>query len=170
MSMPPFRQPSRWVWPIDASVYDRSYTLTESEQALISQLAARRKTSPQLFDQNGLMKLSAIHPLYRLLQPILDVWQSAGVDRQELTDGVSFLLVEMQRRQTTYWAWTPADWLALIGPTYPWFKQRYHKAKACRLFLTLFSYRLMEVTDLRLLSEAYMMPLAQRLFVWPAHR
>lgn len=155
---------TRWVWPIDASAYDRNPSLTDAERLAIQPLILRRKTSPQLFEQGESTTLAISHPLYRLLVPVVRAWRVAGVDRQELTDGAAFLLEEMQRRQNTYWAWTKADWIALIGPGFPAFRQRYHKSKACRLFLVIFSYLLTDVTDLRLLSEAYLLPLARRVF------
>ena len=158
---------TRWVWPIDPSAYDRSFALTTTEREEIDGLVNHRKKSPQLFEQNSLKALPGTHPLYRLLRPVMDVWQLSGVNSQELTDGVAFLLDEMHRRQTTYWAWTPSDWLALIGLTFQDFRDRYHKAKACRLFLIVLSYRLAQVTELRLLSQSYLVPLSRRIFGQP---
>lgn len=156
--------PARWSWPLNPMAYDRRPALTDAERSEMDKLVNRRKKSPQLFEQGAVVDIPLDHPLQRLLRPIIDVWQVAGVDRQELTDGVGFLIEEMQRRQLTYWAWTKADWIALISINFFTFRDQYHKSKACRLFLVLFSYLLIEITDLRLLSQTSVTLLARRIF------
>ena len=130
---------STWAWPLPLAYYDRR-PLSAAEHAVLGTLVARRKHSPKLFRFGDLSALSPTHPLVRLMQPLLDAWHVAGVDRQEVTDGVALLVAEMHRRGATYWAWSEADWVDLLGRSFRPFQQRHHKAKACRLLLITFIY------------------------------
>jgi len=165
MSTPPLALPaSAWPWPLDLARYDRRPRLTAAERADLRTRVARRKHAPHLFFAGDLPALAPAHPLARLLQPVLDAWRVAGVDRQEATDGAALLVAEMHRRRSAYWAWSEADWVDLLGLTFRAFHQRHHKAKTCRLFLITFSYLVTGITHVPLLSQCHLQPLAERIF------
>lgn len=155
---------SRWPWPLDLAAYDRRTQLTTVERAALRRLAGKRKQSPQLFDQANLPVLDPAHALARLLRPLLDAWQVAGLERQEVTDGAALLITQMRLRRTAYWAWSETEWVALLGLSFHSFQLRYRKAKSCRLFLITFSYLVAGVTHVPLLSQCHLQPLAERVF------
>ena len=140
MSTLPLAVPATtWTWPLDPTRYDHRPQLTAAERADLRTRVTRRKQAPHLFFAGELPALAPAHPLARLLQPVLDAWRVAGVDRQEATDGAALLVAEMHRRRSTYWGWSEADWVDLLGLTFRAFHQRHHKAKTCRLILITFT-------------------------------
>ncbi|MGI4832438.1 MAG: hypothetical protein ACRYFK_03155 [Janthinobacterium lividum] len=165
MSTPLLAVPAAtWPWPLDPTRYDCRPRLTAAERAELRTRVARRKQAPHLFFAGELLALAPAHPLARLLQPVLDAWRVAGVDRQEATDGAALLVAEMHRQRSTYWAWNETDWVDLLRLSFHSFQHRYHKAKSYRLFLITFSYLVTGVTHVPLLSQCHLRPLAERIF------
>lgn len=155
---------TNWQWPLDLGRYDRRPDLTPEEDRTLSHLA-RLKKGTQVFEQGtSLIPLAPDAPLFRLLQPIYDVWEVTGVRGQECTDALAVLLREMRRRHQTYWAWTDEDWLAILGTNPMTFRQHSGKKHNCRRVLLLVSYLLCGFTDLRLLSPCRLPALATCVF------
>lgn len=106
-----------WQSPIDLGHYDRSPALTASEKTALDALVQRR-----IGRRASRWPVRAKKALARLLQPLLDV-----LDLTDARDGhqaaqlrsnvVRVLADEMQRRGTTYWAWSHAAWRETVGPT-----------------------------------------------------
>lgn len=156
--------PTSWPWPLDLTRYDRRVGLTPEEGRALSRLARLKKSAPVFAERTRVIPLSPDAPLFRLLQPIYDVWEVTGVSGQECTDALAVLFREMRHRQQTYWAWTHEHWLEILGTNRTTFRQRYGKNRNCRRVLLLVSYLLCGFTDVRLLSLCHLPALAACVF------
>lgn len=88
--------------------------------------------------------------LPRLLPPIAATLAIAGVDAAGRRAAIQVLAVEMQRRGTAFWAWTPGEWRESLGPDVGAFGRRYgwnFKPNAARNAVALVAYLLGGVAD-----------------------
>jgi hypothetical protein len=60
-----------------------------------------------------------------LTQPILDVVAATGTPKQSGDGAMGALVLEMHRRQTSFWVWPREIWLEILGPTARSFHVRY---------------------------------------------
>src|SRR5258708_14553197 len=125
-----------WQWPIDLTRYDRCPTLSSTELAALDSFAAHAR---------HLVGEKVKAPLRRLILPIQDVYDYAGLPPSIYTDIVRALVWEMQRRRSAYWGWELQEWKEIIGtPTsfalrYGWKTTYYHPG---RHFLPVMAYLL----------------------------
>lgn len=116
----------KWQWPIDLTRYDRCPTLSSAELAALDTFAAHAR---------HLVGEKVKAPLLRLIQPIQDVYDYAGLPPSMSTDIVRSLVWEMQRRRRAYWGWKLQEWKEIIGtPTsfalrYGWKATYYHPGR-----------------------------------------
>jgi hypothetical protein len=117
---PFLRRDAHWSWPIDLTAYDRSPGLTEAERQELAQVAAR---SGGPGNSGGQPKHSS-QVLHRLLTPLEDICQKI---RENYTDGtnqnrrastIRAFVLEMNRRQTPFWAWSEREWTEFIAPSW----------------------------------------------------
>jgi integrase len=106
----------RWQWPIVQERYDRSHGLAPGEAAALRGLGVegmrrvhhRHRQAPQWRDAG------------RLLRPLEDVnmvLEHSGTfhQRRAVLDAVAVVLLRCSHEQRSFWAWTQAEWLQLIG-------------------------------------------------------
>lgn len=106
----------RWRWPVSPDCYDRGGPLTRREaQALrglgIDSLRRLRPSRAQARQWNA---------LGRLLRPLDDVsaclhLSSTFHQRRALLDAVAVVLGRRLGHRRSFWVWSPAQWLELIG-------------------------------------------------------
>ena len=154
----------RWSGWLDLSRYDRQSTLTPDELQAIRDFACERKHAPVFSMQNELKPVAPDSVLYRLFQPLYDVWTGVGTASQESRDALTVLCREMAARQSAYWAWTDADWCEILGFTQRTFRERYAKNRNCRRVMLLISYLLCGFTDVRIVSVCRLVPFADDVF------
>jgi hypothetical protein len=117
---------SQWSWPIDLTAYDCSPGLTEAEQQEMA-LAAVRIGGPG--NSEKLRKLSS-QVLCRLLTPLEDICQTIqenytdGTNQKRRASTLRAFVLEMNRRQTSFWAWSEGEWIEFIAPSLEEFNTR----------------------------------------------
>ena len=111
--------PPPWHWPVDVTHYDRSPDLNEVEQAELKRLMG--ESSFQL-------RPSTKERLHRLLLPLQDVFTLTHLSPDICHETVRVMVVEMSRRGKTFWAWSEAEWMDIIGSSYTSFAQRYGRS------------------------------------------
>jgi integrase len=106
----------RWRWPVVEERFDRRLELTAAESAAL-----------RLLGETGLRRLDDRIPadlawrgVDRLRRPLDELSGALHVSgtfhqRRAVRDAVAVVLLACGQRQRSFWAWTPAQWLALIG-------------------------------------------------------
>lgn len=113
--------PRSWRWPINAEVYDHSFLFSEEERNAIESVIASRSLEN---------RPESLH-LCRLFQPIDAIINYVATDWADETRHDAFqethlvLALEMYRRKTTFWAWSPQEWLESMASNWSTFAQRY---------------------------------------------
>ena len=101
------RTTATWLWPVDASQYDRAHGLTASEHRFLTvELPSRIKMSKT--------RKPALDTVQRLVRPLHDVFdhiEFRGWKRRSL---LLHLLEEMGRRNRAFWGWTEAEWIEVV--------------------------------------------------------
>jgi integrase len=96
-----------WTWPVNATEYDRTHSLTARERLFLTvELPSRIKTS-----KTRRPSLEAVQRLARPLHDVFDHIEFKGPKRRSL---VFYLLEEMGRRDRALWAWKDAEWIDLV--------------------------------------------------------
>ncbi|MCK9904805.1 hypothetical protein MXD63_32820 [Frankia sp. Cpl3] len=105
-----------WRWPIVPAQYDRGHRLTAREcDALLGlDVEGLRRLHPSRREASG---WTALDRLRRPLDDVTACLQCSGTfhQRRALLDAVAVVLGRCGQERRSFWAWTPADWLALIG-------------------------------------------------------
>lgn len=146
-------------WPLALEQYDRSPELRQEE----------RDELIRLFEQaHGQIRSPTKRLLKRLVGPLEDVLRSTHAPRDAYSATIRVVCSEMYQRQTTFWAWSTDEWLALLGPNIKVFSERYNQKDLkhpARAYLPLVAYLLKVTPDAwRLLEQGEMYPLAQKCF------
>ncbi len=157
-----FAHPSHpWTWPVDLARYDRSPDLSEAERAELKRVMRRK---PFHLDP------STKERLHRLLQPIQDVFMVIHQNPTICSETVRVLVIEMDRRGKTFWAWSEQEWLDIIGPNYRTFARRYGRSYGvgqhpARRELPVLAYLLCSLADIDpLLLPFAIAPIARKVF------
>ena len=135
---------SQWKWSIDLETYDRRSELDAAERA---GLELWMSSCPKRY---GTLLPQTVHALQRLLRPLDDVFELMDINPKErlrlrrITSHV--ILQEVACRQTTFWAWTVADWIEIIGQSGHEYRQRYQLTH-CRQDLLAIAYVLCRFMD-----------------------
>lgn len=95
---------SKWQSPIDVSKYNRSPYLTNSEKEELTIVLNKKST---WFKKSYLI-------LDRLLKPLHDCLNYINVDKTDKSKTVRWIFLEMEKRQTSFWAWTSEEWHEII--------------------------------------------------------
>ncbi len=101
---------NRWEWPIDATTYDRFKKLRKLETAQLAYVAGRQRPY-------GHFPKPTEDALRRLLAPWLDVMDVIAPPKQPRAGALTVILLEMHKRQRTFWAWERSDWLEILCPS-----------------------------------------------------
>lgn len=108
-----------WTWPVDIAGYDCSPELSAAERTELKRIMRHKPLH--------------LHPstkaiLHRLLQPLEDVFVQTHMSRNIWYEVVRVMVVEMAHRGKSFWAWSEAEWLDIIGPSYEGFARRYRRS------------------------------------------
>lgn len=114
--------PTATHWPLDFEHYDRRHALDSTEKEALEYWCNHRGRG------YGVVTEESQEALQRPLKPLDDAialiefpGKYAGLV------GIQVILLEMQRRQTSYWAWTSNDWLEILGKSHSAFKERFNQ-------------------------------------------
>jgi integrase len=160
---PALHQPSSgqepWPWPLPLDAYDKEPHLRESEYAELD----KRFRHP-----HGHIPSSTRDRLARIVRPMSDVLVYIGAPPHTYKDTLHILLLEMYRRETTFWAWTLADWQEIMCQNPLQFAQRFGRSgrrTLARRHLPVLAYLLKVQPDIKLLIElGEQVPLAHDIF------
>jgi hypothetical protein len=97
----------QWRWPIDASIYDRTAGLYPREKGELARLVCRNRF--------GCWSQTAQEALSRLRGPVYDVLKIIEARPGNWCTATTVLLLDMHRRQTSFWGWTGSQWIETIG-------------------------------------------------------
>lgn len=120
----PIRTDCEWYWPIDLERYDRAVSLSAAEKAELALIAARTGGT------GGTWPARSRAVLQRLLEPIVDVLnisipgESNTASKNNVRPTIRAFVVEMHRRQISFWGWSEDDWKEFIQPTMQAFNDR----------------------------------------------
>jgi integrase len=147
---------------VPLSHYDRSPDFSPAEWAALDQLVHR---------PHFLIRLAPSSCLQRLVQPLRDVLAVIRADPTTRLDTLRVMVIEMHQRGQPFWAWSAADWLDVIGPSYTAFASRYGRTYAraqhppARRTLPVLAYLLAAPVPLdRLLAPFAIAPIARKVF------
>jgi hypothetical protein len=111
---------SHWSWPINLSSYDCFPGLTETERQEIALIAAHSGVRPK----------RSYQVLHRLLTPLVDICKLIQENYTEWTNQnrrastIRAFVLEMKRRQTSFWAWDEKAWIEFIAASLEEFNTR----------------------------------------------
>jgi site-specific recombinase XerD len=157
----PSSQVEEWSWPIDPSRYDRTSRLRTKEVSALFYLAARTRVF-------GHFPEHVSEALQRLLKPVDDVMDIVRPPRQTRAGTMTVLILEMHRRQISFWGWTHDDWCEVLCSSKKTFEQHYPTTNGHNrqmLFLTGYLLRLFD--DFRSLGVIDRMAMTSRIFGRP---
>jgi integrase len=152
------RQDHPWAWLVHLSAYDRSPTLTSTEQGELDRLSTRFQQGYRLHPRQYQNLLP------RLLQPLHDALDVTGPCLTTRTSVIKLLIEQMQQRCTSYWSWTSQEWTEILGSDYEAFRRRYPKPADRRQHLIAVSYLLCGFTDFPALGPIKSSALAVKIF------
>src|SRR6266545_936082 len=98
----------RWCWPVDRTRYDCNPRLTPQEWEALDSSMRRRGPGARWTRQAAAI-------LQRLLKPLNDVLQLSRPCQATRHQTARVLLQEMHYRQTSFWAWAPAQWAEILS-------------------------------------------------------
>lgn len=97
-------QDEKWQSPIDINKYNRSPYLTNSEKEELTIVLNKKST---WFKKSYLI-------LDRLLKPLHDCLDYKQINKSSRTKTIRWIFLEMEKRQTSFWAWTSEEWYEII--------------------------------------------------------
>ncbi len=106
--MPKKADDGPWTWPIGLDRYDRSFTLTASEEDLLTRYAEAYR-----FYRYG-RTMDFGPSLNRLVQPLNDALDYTGIKTNHRKYVLLFFLREMAERRRSFWGWTTEEWIDSI--------------------------------------------------------
>ncbi len=146
---------TRWIWPIDLSLYDRSPDLTFDEQVVINAI---------LKDQAG-YRCDRLHArLGRLLNPMVDALTITEAGKRDSGLVFKVILRHMQKSRCSFWKWTESEWGGILHNTSADFETRNAVSRRSRPYLMALCILLGCVRDLRSLGNFDRMGLAIKVF------
>lgn len=151
--------PRVWQWPLDLTQYDRNAQLTHEELQALAFLK-QKETSYKIWHAH----CRTLPPLQRLWRPIEDVLNYTQGHLAERRETARIFIQEMATRQTSFWAWTPEDWRAILCPSHAAFCQAHSPFHQCRQQLFTLSYLFCGFLDLDLLSRHELYPFVLKVF------
>ena len=106
----------RWRWPIDPGSYDTTPAVRAAEAAAIADLGAGNLRRLARYDRAA----GEWQPIRRLLRPLDDAGAAlesppTSHRRRAMLDASAVVLLRCADTGRSYWAWTDAEWAALLG-------------------------------------------------------
>jgi len=128
-----------WSPTLSRAHYDRRSALDDVERRAIVDLIARLQGKGATAARRRPLDNG---DLSRLLRPIADAFDVMGSDATDRRAATCILLRECLRRGRSYWAWTPQDWVTVLGGTSLEFRshQRPRVSQSVRLDLAGLAY------------------------------
>ena len=130
-----------WSWSLKPENYDCCYELSSTELLELEYWVHHNGCG------YGVISDSTAEALKRLVQPIYDA--IAVIEFPTQYDGnmvLQRILLEMYRRQTSFWEWSSTDWLETLGKNHQEFRQRFGTEHG-RQHLLAIAYVLLEFMD-----------------------
>jgi integrase len=154
-----------WQWPIAVSRYDRSPHLTTDETRALARIGDDGRAWPRPGQQQP-----AWRALGRLVCPLADARAlviSESPRQHRCADAaVAAILRQCAHEGSTYWAWSTATWVRILGANQRAFRAA-HPAwvdRQVRHYLIALPYLLGCLTDLRPLGNYKRVALAEKVF------
>lgn len=147
----------QWCWPVDISAYDRTQQLTFEEHVALEKLMETPKFSPKWERRFG----SSLH---RLLEPLDEVFAIVRANKIQRNGACITLLRAMHRLQTSFWDWSPQEWIQVLHSSAQRFSEQHHGAAFYRPYVIGVSYLLGGFVDLAALGHFDQKWLAVRVF------
>jgi integrase len=146
-----------WRWPLDPSAYDRSPGLKSFEIAELAYLVGRQRF--------GCWSERAKRTLSRLRLPVQDVMNVIRVRPANQCTCATILLLEMHRRQMTFWGWQEAEWIETICTSPTDFCKRHSLADdTVRPYIAAVAYILCCFVDVPALGTINQVNLSRHIF------
>jgi integrase len=147
-------------WPLALEHYDRSPDLRQEEHDELARLFEHSQEP---------IRSSTKHRLKRLVAPLEDALRLTCAPSNASSATIRIVCSEMHQRQTTFWAWSIDEWVALLGPNMAAFAERYQRTclkHPARAYLPVIAYVLKTTPEAwRLFEYGEMLyPLAQKCF------
>jgi integrase len=133
---------------IDTSQYNRHLELSVGERGQIVTFSSRNRQTASSYSE-----IISSKKLARLVKPIVDVFDLAETvghpysSHEHRCHALMFMLCEMGRRQSAYWAWTSNEWARVLCGNTDDFCRRYKSASFYRPLLINVAYFLGGFTD-----------------------
>lgn len=101
-----------WHWLVDVERYNRDPGLSQPEKRELTYLAIHHRGASA-----GPWRERSKIGLRRLTEPLHDTLNALHLRTNQKCYTIRALMLEMQRRGTSYWAWDDVEWVETIGPT-----------------------------------------------------
>ena len=147
-----------WQWLVDPLSYQRRPALSVTEREALAVLNGRFRVGSKAWPEPTETTLTG------LLQPLYDTLEATGACRAARNSAVHLLIEEMHQRQTTFWAWTDAEWQEVLCPSEREFHVRHRWSGNCRQYVMAISYVLCGFTNLYAIGTFYQYRLASKVF------
>lgn len=155
-----------WSWPINPDRYNRRPSLTALELEALRQLGMNLRRR-RCYDRDA----PEWHAIARLLRPLDDARAAMHCPdtphhRRAITDAIGLILLRAAELETAYWAWTPQEWLRLIGTTVDEFERPWPGwiDGTVRPYVVAYGYLLCGFTDFDRLGPFNRLALTWRVF------
>jgi integrase len=119
---------------IDIQQYDRTPTLSPDERSALALVTKHGAYCKRILQHSDAPELR------RLLAPLLDLCRMLNAEQPATFQQINPFLMEMQRRQVSFWGWTEAEWIASIGLTREACQRRHGRVYPPRLELLAAAY------------------------------
>lgn len=97
-----------WFWPVCCDTYDSAIALSDIELAFLTADPASQ------INYSG-VRLPALTPVRRLIEPLEDVFIYIDVRKPKRDQLVRLLLQEMGQRRISFWGWKDQEWIEIAG-------------------------------------------------------
>ncbi len=114
-----------WTWPLPFDTYDRTTSLSQAEREALATVVQRHPPR-----RRGTWPDAVETALHRLVLPLQETLDYLGVPRMKHGVVMRVLVVEMQRRDTSFWAWSDQEWVETIALTRDTFVQQNSRSSA----------------------------------------
>jgi len=153
-----------WQWPVDPTQYDQRPDLSDIEVRELAALVRRLERK----EKSWYHPASAALP--RLLRPLSDI--IAAINAHQPFQGhsnlrgtvIGVMVRAMHRQHVSFWAFTQAQWLDLLGTDYYAYVDNQGESARCRQHLIAVSYLLCGFQDLHALGKIEYYALARKIF------
>jgi hypothetical protein len=157
VSAAPVEEAQQWRWPIDASIYDPATRLYPDEKSELVRLVSRKRF--------GCWSQHAQEVLSRLRRPVYDVMKIIDAPPGHWCTATTVLLLEMHRRQRTFWGWKSEQWIETVCTSPPGFCARHSLTDdTVRPYLAALAYLLERFQDVASLGTINHVNLARHVF------